>query len=347
MRDDAVRSLVRAAIVVGRAVFDRNEPQKVEAFVHQKGWADDRAAGMLTRAASAPATTSQAGWAAELAQVATAFFETLGPSSAAADLFGQALALDFGRAAQITLPHFVAGAASTAAFVAEGTPAPVPQLILSSPPPLLPHKLMCIALLSREMIESSNAEALVGDVLERSTGRVLDEVLFDGNPADDARPAGLRNGIAALTASTATIAQDAFLADIGALADAAAPIAGNGALVFIASPGRALTMRVRLGAADLAGKVSVLGSSAVINDLLCIVPAALVSAGGSDIRIEASREVEVHRANPAGVLVDGGAPSQPLISMFQTDNIAIRLRLPITWTLRDPAGFNWLTPSGW
>jgi hypothetical protein len=39
-------------------------------YLRERSWGDDRVAALLTKAATAPATTTQAGWAAELGAVA-------------------------------------------------------------------------------------------------------------------------------------------------------------------------------------------------------------------------------------------------------------------------------------
>jgi hypothetical protein len=71
-------------------------------------------------------------------------------------------------------------------------------------PMLSPDKLAVIAVLSYEMLNGSNAEAMVRDALTRSAPLALDTALFDASASSAARPAGLRNGISALTASALT-----------------------------------------------------------------------------------------------------------------------------------------------
>ena len=295
----------------------------------------------LARAASSPAMTATPGWAAELAQSVVAdFLAALGPASAAAALFEQALSLSFARAGSISLPAFIAEHAN-AGFVGEGTPIPVHELALVSPDLLKPHKLAALAVLTREIVESSNAEALVADVLVRSAGRALDEVLFDANPADAARPAGLRNGVATVAPSAAADPEQAFTEDMGNLADSVSPVAGNGPLVFVASPGRRLKILLR-ARGELPG-VTVLASNAVINDLLCIAPAGLVSATGAVPTIEVSKSSVVHRDMvplPVGT-------AAPATSMFQMDSISVKCRWPVTWARRDPRAFAWTTPAKW
>jgi hypothetical protein len=72
---------------------------------------------------------------------------------------------------------------------------------------LEPRKLAVIVALAAEMLTGSNAEALVTDALTRATGLAIDAALFDFEAADEVRAAGLRHGIAASTASTATSAR--------------------------------------------------------------------------------------------------------------------------------------------
>jgi hypothetical protein len=343
-RERAVASFYRACALAAYRVVDPSRGG-MENYLQRQGWGDDRLAGLLTRAAAAPAMTSQSGWASQLGRSIVAdFLAGLGPVSAGADLFQQALSLSFDGAASVHLPHFVAEFANSG-FVAEGQPIPVHALALGDPNVLSPHKLAAIAVLTREMIESSNAEKLVGDVLTRSAGRILDEVLFDANPESAARPAGLRNGIAATAASAATESGAAFTADIGALADKVSPVAGNSGLAFIASPGRALKIKLRLPN-DIDG-VTVLGSSAVINDLLCVATSALVSIADAAPSIEASKAAVLHRDTAPAPIVNGGQPAAPSMSVFQHDAVALKVRWPVTWSLRDPRGFAWTTPTAW
>src|SRR5262245_44648611 len=157
-------------------------------------WPDDRLlTAFITRAAAAPAITTVAGWAAELAQRVVADGVTaLGPASAGGQLLQQGLVLNFDGAGSISAPGFTVGLGN-AGWVAEGQPSTFKQL-RAAPAILNPHKLAAIAVLTREMMEGSNAEALISDALMRAAGRMLDEVLFDANPEDAARPKGLRNG---------------------------------------------------------------------------------------------------------------------------------------------------------
>jgi len=298
-------------------------------------WPSDR---LVERAAVAPAMTTVTGWAAELAQrVVSDALEALGPASAAAELLKRGLVLSFNGTGAISAPGFVAEFGN-AGWVAEGQPIPVRQLT-ATPALLTPHKLAAISVLTREMIESSNAEQLIGDTLMRGAGRMVDEVLFDANPGDAARPAGLRNGVAATTPSNNADFTEAVFEDFAALINKLAPVGGNGPYAIVASPGRAALMAARLRG-DV-GNLIILGSSAVINDVLAIAPAALVAALSPEPEIETSKAATLHMEDTSPQAVGTASPHR---SMFQIDSIALKMRWPVTWALRDPRGFAWMTP---
>lgn len=296
---------------------------------------------LTTRAASAPAMTSVAGWAAELARKKIVdTLDALGPAAAGAQLLKQSLVLTFDGAGQISAPGFVAGAGN-AGFVAEGAPIPVRQLVETAAL-LTPFKLASISVLTREMIESSNAQVLVSDVLVRSAGVALDAALFGSGAATAAAPAGLRNGIAALTPSATTDAFEAVFEDVASLINAVAPVGGAGPYVLIASAGRAIMMRARFLPND---GLIILASGVVGNDLLCVAPMAVVAALDPEPEIETNDAATLHMNDAPLAIVNGGAPAAPARGLFQTDSLALKLRQAITWALRDNRAISWLTPT--
>jgi hypothetical protein len=68
---------------------------------------------------------------------------------------------------------------------------------------------------------------MVRDTLTRSAGLSLDQVLFDANPRDDVWPAGLRNGVPAITASTSDNSFDTMVTDLALLAVQVAQVGGS------------------------------------------------------------------------------------------------------------------------
>jgi HK97 family phage major capsid protein len=238
-RPDAVRSLVRSVIATGSRVFDDRLPPAD--FLKRRSWGDDRVANLITRGAASPAMTSQAGWAQELGQVSQAFLRTLTPMSAAAQLLDACLSLSFDGAARISLPNVVPG---TATWVAEGAPIRVPTVPALVGSSLEPTKLATIIELSREMMDSSNIEAIVRQALIDATAAALDAYLFDATAATAGlRPAGILFGLSAIAPSTSTSKVEAMDDDIANLVAAIAPRAGNGSIAFVMSPPQATPRR--------------------------------------------------------------------------------------------------------
>ena len=298
-------------------------------------------ADQVTRAASAPAMTSVTGWAAELVRkIVSEALAALGPASAGARVLSEGLVLGWDGAGAISAPAVVAGAGN-ASFVAEGAPIPVRQLA-STAVLMTPYKLATIAVLTWEMTQSGNAEQIIGDALVRSCGNALDSVLFGSAAASAAQPAGLRNGIATSTASASTDAFGAVFEDVSTLINAISAVAGSGPYILVANPGRAVMLRSRLPQDYTQVGLSVFSSTAVGNDLVAVAPAALVSAFSPDPDVEAAA---------GGTLVmDTAPPADPGStgthkSLFQTESIALKVRWPCTWALRNSAGVAWLTPT--
>jgi hypothetical protein len=303
-------------------------------------WPHDRVTHeIVQRAASAPAMTTTVGWAAELAQkLIVDTLDALGPVSAAAQLMKDGLVLSWDGAGIISVPGFVADS-SDAAWVAEGDPIPVNQMAATAAA-INPRKLATIAVLTREMIESSNAEALISDALTRAAGLALDAAFFDSNAASAARPAGIRNGISTLTASTNTDFFSAVAEDIATLLSAVGTVGGPGPYALVGVPGRTVGMSMNFQ--NVQG-LRFYGAPSAGTALIAIACQALVAALSSDPEIETSKASSLHMSDaPLPVGPAGAAPHK---SMWQTDSIAVKVRWPASWALRDPRGVAWLTPA--
>jgi hypothetical protein len=309
--------------------------------IAQDCWPSDHVLlDVVERASSAPAMVTVAGWAAELAhRIVSDAVEALGPASAAAQVLRRCLLLSFDGAGSISAPAF-AGSAGNASFVADGNPIPVRQLSATTAI-LNPFVVATIAVLTREMMESSNAEALITDALVRSAAAAMDAVMFDANPADGTRPAGLKNGISTLTASSSTDPFGAMFEDIANLVNAVSLVGGSGPYVLVGSPGRVASAAFRMASEATAELIVFAASNAAGSDLYAIAPQALVAAISPAPAIELSRAAHLVMDTAPGAANTTGSNK----SMFQTDSIAIKVRWPVSWALRDPRGFAWLTPS--
>jgi hypothetical protein len=332
-RIKAVNSLARAAIAAGLGKLDGNiKPSDY--------WGDDRDVELVLRAAVSPTAVSNS---PALSQIAVAFLETLVPASAGAALLGRGIGLSFAGAAQINVPTI---AVPTADFVGEMAPIPVRTAPTTAGPTLLPHKLAVIAVLTGEIMRSANAETLVRQALIESTGPAIDKVLFSTAAAAADRPAGLMNGIAPLTPAAAGAKEQAIVDDLQTLAGAVAPVAGNSDIVIVAAPAQAVALALRMPA-RLSWPV-LISASLTAGTVIAVAANAIVSAVDGVPQIDARREVGLNLADPAAELVNvSGVYAQPIGSTFQTDEVALRLRWPISWALRKSTGLAWMQNVNW
>jgi hypothetical protein len=332
-RHAAVTSLARACVAVARSASDLNSKKELAGDYARRTWRDDRGAEIILRAASNPAVTTTAGWAAELAQVRAAFVSALTSVSAGADLLERALQLSFDGAGKITVPGLTIPPGK---FVGQAKPMPVGQGTSSTQCVLEPYTFASIVSLTTEMLNNANVEALVRAALVTAAGTGLDQALFS-NAAGvaDERPPGLLYGITPLTPAAAGVKEQAIVDDLAALAGALAPVAGNGDIVLIVPPQQAIALALRLVGAETWPVLT--SSSLAAGTVIGIATNGLVSASGSAPQIDASREASLHYADPALHLVDaGGVIAAPVASLFQSDRIGLKLKWLLSWAVRDP-----------
>jgi hypothetical protein len=191
--------------------------------VLRDNWGDDDAARQILKAASSPLTTSNFA-----AIQSTKFVEMLAPDCAAAKLLGLGYKFDLTGINSIKLP-FIGGGGRPAkpAFIAEGQPAPVPNLATSGAILGPTCKVLIQSAITGELQSASaeTAEGIVGQALGISTAQSLDTALFSANPAvAGVSPAGILNGVTGVP-STGGTGPIGCADDVGALAKA---IGNNG-----------------------------------------------------------------------------------------------------------------------
>src|SRR5262249_61405659 len=142
-------------------------------------------------------------------------------------------------------PGRALGAAAAGAWVGEGGAAPVRALTLTNAAILRPRKLEVLSIVTREMVESSNIEAVVRQTLGEATGLSLDLAMFSNFAGDGTRPPGLFQS-AALT-PTAGGGVNAMFTDIKALFGALAAAGGGKSTVVIAALPQSATLTLEVG----------------------------------------------------------------------------------------------------
>ena len=133
IRERNIASLARAVLAEARATFESNR-DGAAVRIARASWPSDRMAlGLVTKATSAPAMTTVAGWAAELATTRVEdLLATFGPASAGAALLQKGNVLTWDNTAKISVPGFSAASSTFASFVGQGGPIPVRQFVTSA-----------------------------------------------------------------------------------------------------------------------------------------------------------------------------------------------------------------------
>ena len=306
------------------------------------------------RAATAPATTTQAGWAAELAQTLfAAFMEVLYPKAVYPRLAGFGLSLSFGAAGKISIPTRATTPTIAGSFVGEGQPIPVRQGLFTSQI-LTPKKMAVITTWTREIQDHSvpAIEGLLRDAVQEDTAISLDSVLLDANPATLVRPAGILNGVVGLT-PTAGGGFTALVGDIKQLTGALLTgTKGNvrapcwlmnpqqiNSAGLVAAPGAGLfPFREEISQGKLSGWPIIDSGTVPLGTVIVIDAADFVAVGGDAPRFEISDQATLHFDDTTPLDIGtAGTPATvaaPVKSMWQTDSLALRLILPTNWTIR-------------
>lgn len=310
-------------------------------------WPDDQVTPIILRAATTQATTTDAAWAGPLAQlsISQAIEDIVAMTVAGRLARSGALQIDLGRYASVRVPGRAVHPSDAGQWVQEGHPIPARQLQILSGPTLAPNKLACLATMTREISEASNIDAVVRQLLTEAAGLALDAALFSTSAATAAQPAGLLNGLTALTASSNT-GFDAVGADLGTLVADIATRGGGARAFFVAAPAQATAIRFYAGGQFYA---------AAGNDTLPVAASAGLAAG-TVIAIEPESLAfsiappEFSVATQATIHQEDTTPASPTTtpskSMFQIDGLALRMNLWASWGMRAPH-VSYMAPVAW
>lgn len=270
----------------------------------------------------------------------------LGPGSAARQILAKLINLGITDAANFAVPDIVL--AGNGRFVGQGLGTPMRQLAFATNPFSL-KKLATGFFARRELFVHSNAEALITPIVKSELGLSLEKLLLDNEPADDLRPAGLRFGIDA----TATVGTgnntESMIADLSELA-ASVSLVGAMDLFYVVSVPQAIRYAMRK--TSNAFPFAVIGSSVLDEgDVICIASNSVVVSGDAAPRVQKSTEATFQADDsPAALLSTTGTPNAavaPIVSLFQTDSIAVRIVQDMSWLLRNELGVAHMSGALW
>ncbi len=316
--------------------------------VLRERYPDHEATAIVTRAAVAGATTTTTGWAAELVQQANAdFLSNLDPNAIFPRLAGLGTALTFGpNGGSIKIPSRATTPSISGSFVAESQPIPVRRLGLTSIT-LLPTKVGVISVFSREIAMYSNPsiEGIIREGIADDTAITIDTLLLDAVAGSATRPAGLTNGVAALTA-TAGGGSAAILGDLKKLTAPFYAANAGRRLVLLMNPAEALSLSMTAGpdgnfgwTTQFTSRFTVLESTTVPAGHIYLLDAADFVAVNGTPEYEVSETATLHLEDTTPLNITSGAQGSavaatPVQNMFQTAQVAIRMVASITWAMR-------------
>jgi hypothetical protein len=337
-----VRSLTCRFKAYGRTDIDAEgmleqlyPPRRKGAEYHHIRQALTDLPALVQRAAVSPASTTTPTWAAELAATDnySGVLPSIAPSSAYAQLAARGLRVALAGRTAMKLPARAASPTLNGDFILEGNPIPTRKLGLTLGATLSPRKLAVLSHFSLEMAEWSvpSIESVIKQEINADTSLVLDSRLLDSVAGSATRPAGLLNGVTPITASAATPAQAALVADLSALTNAiAAPVD----LVFIMSGPAAL--RARMLSPGLL-TLPIIIAPGLTTSVIAVDAADFVSAESDSPRFDMSGGGTMHEEDsplPLGVTGSPNVVAAPLRSLWQTDAAAVRMITWCTWAMR-------------
>ena len=337
----------------------------LHAFCTRKGieevlrdwYPEDEKTAWIARAAQPGALTTFPTWAAELVQTNyMGFLEQRSPSRILTTLAGLGTAITFSPGGGIiNIPSTAATPSIAGSFVGEAQPIPVRRMGFTSIT-LRPTKVGVITRYSREVAELSNPsiEGIVRSEIVRTTNIVLDTLLIDAVAGSATRPAGLLNGVTPLTA-TAGGGYGAILGDFTKLTAPFYSANAGTRLAMLINPAQRLNLSMTPGpgnmgigwTTELVSNFTIIESTVVPAGTVIVVEAEdFVSAVGAP-EFMVSEEATLHIEDTAPTHINPGTPAAPVESMFQTNQIALRMIMPVTWAMRRTGmvqaivGVNW------
>ena len=175
---------------------------------------------------------------------------------------------------------------------------------------------------------------------------------------DAIRPAGLLNGVTAITATTGG-GQAAILADIRKLR-APFDAANNGTnLVLLMNPaqevGLALTPAAdgQLGwTSAVLSRYKIITSTAIpVGRVIMVNAGDFVTATGDVPEFEMSNEATLHMEDSTPLQIGStGTPNTvaaPVRSLFQTATMGLRMLMDVSWALRRTGSVQWIDGVTW
>jgi len=303
---------------------------------------------VITKAATAPGTTSDVAWAGPLAAVkplADAFLEYSRPLS----LIGRIPNL---RRVPFNVSFPVVSAPTIAGWVGENIAKPISKGSLATAS-LSVAKVSDIVVVTSELMKVSvpNAEIVLRDELAAAVNAFVDRQFVDPTKAASANtsPASITNGVTPITPSGTTTA--ALKADVGALIAQWVtnnPDTTQGVLLLPPKEATMLIGSMATPTFDLQSGGTYAGFPVVVSGAMAT---AIVLVDAHAVAV-ADGGIELDGSNQATLQLND-APSSPglaadvLTSLWQNDLVALRCERFITWTKARASAVSLVSPTAY
>ena len=360
--DEAKSMVVKGLVATAKSQALNLSPVAAAATLYS----NEKGVQAMVKAATEPATTTEAEWAGNLVQQGYgAFLETLYPATVYGRVAGRRF--EFGQSRSILIPARKADADVSGGFVGEGQPIPVKAdgFVTQT---LTPKKMAVISTFTAEILKSStpNVEEIVRTDIVEDTAKAIDTAFLDATAADtgdNPRPAGLQDATATgagnINASGGAD-MDAINADIdGVLERMAAVELGQGGTIIM-NPARKRGLYSKTNALGqypfrdgLVEGFEIITSTTVPSDVVYFIDSKAMSFGTDFApQFEVSTQATLVMADPAEPISTGGATAAgvtelPIRSMFQTQTTALRFILGMDWKITRVGGVQVLTSVAW
>lgn len=340
----------RSVLAIVRAGGNMHEA--IQIAKANKAWADtpDVAEYLRIKTAIPAGDTTTSGWASELVyntNLVSEFLEYLRPSTILGRIQGWR---------NVPFNVRVGGASSglTGGWVGEGDPIAVSKMTTTSTT-LGITKAAGIAALTKELIRSSSpsAELMVRDELRRAVQYILDRSLIDPTQGgvSNQQPAAITYNITPVSATGTTYASlNTDFQSLATAMDGDNIDTSSGVWVMSRTTARALSgMVTSLGVSQfpsmtpeggsLFGYPVIVSQSAYFSSgspnyghmMVFIVPSEVFLADDGMVDIEMSNQAAIQLLdNPTNSSV-GGTTATAMVSMFQTDSVAVKAVRYINW----------------
>jgi hypothetical protein len=213
---------------------------------------------------------------------------------------------------------------------------------------LTPLKVAALAVVSKELLRDSSpsAERLVRDALVGASAQRVDQTFLSTAAASaGVSPAGILNGVSIGSSSGNDI--DAVIADVKALY---APfIAANNAddLQFVTTQSLSKSLGLMQNAlgnwafpglsangGSLLGDPLVAGGNVGAGDLILLKPSDIYKIGDRGVEVSLSTEAAIQMDDAPNGASDTPVANTSVVSMFQTDSVAIKVVRPLNFAKR-------------